>query len=588
MRNLKLLNKKYLSILIFSLFTISPILSEEPVDIWKIEKKEKLEKNDSININNEEDKSLKNDIYEMQSLKEENNNIFQDETLVSKEIKIFGLYDPEENGLDINMWSNSNGEHILNLFKSINKINLSKDASEIFNILLLTNSYYPDNNITKDQFLKIKSDWLIKNSNLNVIEDYLIKNQIVNENPELMKFLVDQYLSRSNIKKSCEIFSKFKKAIDDEYLSKFNIYCLINNEKKNEAQLLIDLKKELGFKDDYYEDKINYLLGYKDNVDKNISENSILNFHLAHRTNPNFKFIPNDKTSKLIWKYLSTSNLLDRVQDIEVTDLEKILIIEKATHNQNYTEEELFELYKKFQFNINQLLNIKESYKLLPNVESRALIYQGILITTDIPKKIELIKILKDSFIKENKTNAFDEELRKILEKIEPDKVPSKYSSFFDTYIKDFDEKTVTNIKINNKILHQSKLINYFSDDYSTENVEKDLNDLLKKIKRDKKYFFSKKDIILVESLKADGIKVSDKFKNLYKIEEAEMPKDIRILIDNKDIGGAMLRIVQVIGQDLIKDIDDDTIYFIVKTLNELNIDNIRNKLLLKVLPLKV
>ena len=195
---------------------------------------------------------------------------------------------------------------------------------------------------------------------------------------------------------------------------------------------------------------------------------------------------------------------------------------------------------------------------------------------------------MKDSFIKENKTNAFDEELRKILEKIEPDKVPSKYSSFFDTYIKDFDEKTVTNIKINNKILHQSKLINYFSDDYSTENVEKDLNDLLKKIKRDKKYFFSKKDIILVESLKADGIKVSDKFKNLYKIEEAEMPKDIRILIDNKDIGGAMLRIVQVIGQDLIKDIDDDTIYFIVKTLNELNIDNIRNKLLLKVLPLKV
>ena len=64
---------------------------------------------------------------------------------------------------------------------------------------------------------------------------------------------------------------------------------------------------------------------------------------------------------KQIWKYLSTSNLLDNISDIELTDIEKITNIEKATHDGNYTEKELFELYKRFQFNINQLLNIKES-----------------------------------------------------------------------------------------------------------------------------------------------------------------------------------------------------------------------------------
>ena len=37
-----------------------------------------------------------------------------------------------------------------------------------------------------------------------------------------------------------------------------------------------------------------------------------------------------------------------------------------------------------------------------------------------------------------------------------------------------------------------------------------------------------------------------------------------------------------------IEDIDDDTVYFIINTLNQLNTDSIRNKLLLKVLPLKV
>ena len=43
------------------------------------------------------------------------------------------------------------------------------------------------------------------------------------------------------------------KDIDDNYLTKFNIYCLINNNKKEEAQLLFDLKKELGFKDKFFE-----------------------------------------------------------------------------------------------------------------------------------------------------------------------------------------------------------------------------------------------------------------------------------------------------------------------------------------------
>jgi len=48
------------------------------------------------------------------------------------------------------------------------------------------------------------------------------------------------------------------------------------------------------------------------------------------------------------------------------------------------------------------------------------------------------------------------------------------------------------------------------------------------------------------------------------------------------------LRIIEVIGPEKIEDIDDDTVYFIINTLNQLNTDLIRNKLLLKVLPLKV
>ena len=587
MKNSKLLNKIILFVILFFSFLSFKLNAQEPADIWSIDTLEKTQKK-TENNNFEEESVPQNSIYEMQTLNVDGKIIIEeDQTLISKETKIVGLYDPAENGLDIDMWSNSDGDQILKIFERINKIDLSQDATEILDILLVTNAYYPSLNITKEQFQEIKSKWLIKNSNLKLIEDYLLKNQIVNENPKLTKYLVDYYLSRSDMNKSCEIFSKIQTSINDEYLSKFNIYCLINDKKKDEAQLLIDLKKEIGFEDKFYESKISYLMGYNAKPETSISEKTILDFHLSHRTNPEFKFEPDDKTSKQIWKYLSTSNLLGNIQNPEIPSLEKISIIEKATHEKNYPEKELFELYKRFQFTINQLLNIKESSKVLQTIEARALIYQGILITSKTEKKLELMNALKNSFKNEGLGDAFNLELTEFLKKIDLDKVPSNYYSFYEKYLKK-EKNELTKIKINNKILHQSKLINYFKEGNKYKNIDKDIKDLLRKIRKNKKYFFSKKDVIIMEALKSDGVKVPDKFNNLYEIDENEVPADIQILIKNNDMGVTLLRIVEFIGQDNLKDIDADTMYFIISALNQLNIDPIRNKILLKILPLKV
>ena len=136
--------------------------------------------------------------------------------------------------------------------------------------------------------------------------------------------------------------------------------------------------------------------------------------------------------------------------------------------------------------------------------------------------------------------------------------------------------------------MHQSKLVNYFNGDYSKSKIEKDLNNFLKKIKKDKKYFFSKKDIIFLESLRSDGIEIDEKYDDFYTINPSEIPTDIQVMINNDEKGAALLRIAEVIGQDELDRIDEDTMYFIISTLNQLNIDLIRNKILLKVLPLKV
>ena len=587
MRILKLLNKKYFSIIIiFLLSSVNVIAEDQPIDIWNIDKKAIETTSEAISSNEITGVTAESNIYNMQADKKKSS-IKLDQELASKEIKIVGLYDPADYGLSMDMWSNSDGLILKKLFKNIDNFDLSSDASEILNIALLTNTYYPNKNITEEEFLKFKSNWMIKESNLELIEQFLIKNRATNLHPELMKYVVDKYLSQSDVKKSCEIFSKIKEPLENEYLTKFNLYCLINYGKNEEAQLILDLQKELGFKDDYFENKINYLFGYVDEANKDISESSILDFHLAHRTNPEFEFEPKKETPKLIWKYLSASNLLFNIQDIEITDIDKISTIEKATHDKNYSEKELFDFYKKFQFTINQLLNAKQSYKSLASIEGKALIYQRVLLAEEPKLKIELIKILKDIFESEGIGNAFDVELKNFLKQIDIEDVPSNFTTFYNEHKND---KEIINkkIKYNNKILHQSKLVNYFNGDYPKSKIEEDLNKFLKKIKKNKKYFLSKKDIIFLEALKSDGIQIAKKYDDLYKINQSEMPADIQAMIDNKEIGAALLRVIEVIGPERIEDIDEDTVYFIINTLNQLNVDSIRNKLLLKVLPLKV
>jgi hypothetical protein len=168
-----------------------------------------------------------------------------------------------------------------------------------------------------------------------------------------------------------------------------------------------------------------------------------------------------------------------------------------------------------------------------------------------------------------------------------PIEIPDNLTSFYYTNVqieKDENKK----IKFNNDIIHQSKLINYFNGDYANSKISKEINNFLKRRKKNKKYFLSKKDIIFLESLKYDGIEISEKYNDLYQIDENEMPTDIQIMINNSETGLALLRIAEVIGEDEIEKIDEDTIYFIIIALNKLNIDWMRNKILLKVLPLKV
>ena len=574
-----MLNKFFINIIILLLlFLSSNVYANEPVDIWSINQKKdtNISENSNIEDNNENSETI---IIQDNLI----SNIEEDQ--ITKKRKIVGLYDPEENGFNLEMWNNTDPNKIFELSKKINKMTLSYDAKKIYTKLLLTNSYSPNKKSDEKAFLEMKSDWLVRFKNIDLIKEYLKKNFEIEPNEKLTKFVLDELFSVNENKQACEFLEELNTIFEDNYLTKFSIYCLIYLKKNEQASLRYDLEKELGYSDPFFEKKFQYLLGYISNS-PDTSEKDLLSLHLSFLTNKEYKYLPNEKTPKTYWRYLSSNNLLESVNNIDVEDENQISLLEKATHQGNYQEFDLLNLYKRFQFSVDQLLNIQLEIDRISNIRSRALLYQGILLNDDPNTVTKLSKLLKESFEKDQIPNAFNFELKKILKNFRLEEISSDLTEF---YSKSTEQESLDNdIKFNNKILHQSKLVKYFGkESVSIKKIEKDLNNYLKKIKKSKKNYLITKDIILIEAMVSDGVEIKEDYKNLYGAKENTIPTDIQVLINDQEIGMAVLRLIEIIGQDKIKDLGSETLYFLINALNQMNIDPIRNEILYSVLPLR-
>ena len=584
MKNSKLLNSLIFQLLLTIVFSIQ-LIAAESIDIWKDSSEIKIESAESNQINlDDEKKSL---LEERQIVK---TNIFQENNEDLDFNKVYGLFDPEENNLSLEIWIESDGKILLEQLKRIETINLSKDSEELLIKILFTNSYLPVKNINSSDFLDYKLEWLIKKDKVDIMEEFLSKNPDIENNTNLLKYLIDKDLSEADINKACEKIKFFNKGTNDDYLQKFKIYCLINGNNLAEAQLQYDLLNEKGSIDNFYNKKINYLLGYTEETDGEVSDKNLLNFYLSHIANSDFQYDPSMKTSKYIWKYLSSSNLLADPNSIDLEDETKFNLYEWAAANNSYNKKELFNIYGKFLFSFDQFLNAEEIYETLPPYKARALIYQTASLSDNLEKKLNLLVLLNDLFKKDDIENAFSEELSSILLSIEEEDVPSKYLGFYQIKINlPTEEEDFGKIRFDNKILHKSKLLKYFiEDNYTVEKLENDLISIYKKIKKDKKYYFSAKDVILLDSLKADGIKLPKKLEKKYSSNKLTIPQGLIDLSDQGQIGLVLLKIIEIIGEDQLEDLDPETLYFITATLNKLDLKKIRNNIIIKTLPYRV
>ena len=571
--------KNILGLLIFLIFS-TPLISNEKIDIWK--KDNNPTKDIDKNSKDTENKKISNDkqIISVDKIVK----IEEGSAIESDNVKIYGVYDPAEYDFNLNMWSSTKAEDVRASIKRLKKIKLSQTSNEILENVLLSFSY-PPLGMNEKEFASLKINWLIDNNRSELIENFLKKNKEFDGKSKAVQYLVDENIAKANIKEGCKKIEFIDSTIKDAYLEKFRIYCLVFNNKKSEAQLLLDLLREQKQSDNFFDDKINYLLGISDKSSKKVNEKNLLNFYLSSVTIKDFKYQPTKKTKKEIWRYLNAANLIN-LDDI--SDKQKLKDLEVAANLGQVDSKIIFDIYKSIPFTINNLINANNIYQTFDNSDARALVYQKYLLSETDDKKIEYLFLLEELFEREKLKNIYSKFLVEKINEIGIENVPENFKEIAESRIKFEAETKSGKVKYNDKILHQSKIIKFYTEKEQEKKIQKDIDKIFKRISKNRKYFYSAKDLALVEALVKDGFKIPNNFNQNELTAKYNIPKNLLDLIENNQSAFLALKIVEIIGEDEPNQLDPETIYFITNLLNKTDLIKIRNKVLISALPQRV
>ena len=566
-------------LVIFLLFT--PLGAEEKIDIWNNKEKSKID-------SNPKDKSKENEKTQLNKIQSVESNtriqIEENSKINEEQVKVYGVYDPADYDFNLNMWSSTQAEDVRASLKRLKKIKLSKTSNEILENVLLSFSF-PPSGMNDKEFIDLKINWLINNNRLELIEDFLKRNEEFEGKDRVVQYVVDQNIAKADIKEGCKKIKFIDSTIKDSYLEKFKIYCLVFDNKKSQARLLLDLLREQNQSDKFFDDKINYLLGISEKTSDKINEKNLLNFYLSSVTIKEFKYSPTQNTKKEIWQYLNAANLI-KLEDY--SDKKKIKDLENAANQGQVDNKVIFNIYKQIPFNLNTLINAKNVYQTLDEIEARSLIFQKYLLSEDTTSRIEYLFLLEDLFKKSNLENIFTKKLSDTLKEIGLENIPEEYKKIAESRINKEDSILLGKIKYNDKVLHQSKIIKFYLEDEQQKKIQKDIDKIFKKISKNKKYFFSAKDLALVDALVKDGFSIPSNFNKEELASKYDVPKNLLQLIEKKQNAYLALKIVEIIGEDEPYQLDPETIYFITNLLNETNLIKIRNKVLISALPQRV
>ena len=548
-------NKILYGVLLSTLLLAEISFSETPRDIWEQSKSiKKVETNNNLETQNKQELPPTT-ILQIPKTELEISNISQTEIEQSNRQAIFGIYDPGATNIPVTFWDNISPE----IFDSFRQTMAQGDNRRSVN-QLIARVFFSKTNLSNHEdkgaaYLNFVSSFLAHSQDTKLIDSVIDQNNLLLNNEQLLGFLINNNFSNYQIAKACKYAQNLGAEIKNFELQKFKILCLVQAKESKKALANLELIRENGFKDDFFIQKVNFLLGMLLARQGESKTDTLLNIHLSSLVdpmfNPNFSVFKGDLNKT---KYFFNSPFVEKIllenQDskkefVTEDDFALVEFLEQGSNIELFKTENIFAIYKKIIFGIEDLLNPNETYIKYNPVKGRALLYQAILLTKDQQQKLTFIDALQNSYKKSKFLNLGNKVYYQLISDIDQKYLTKEDQEQMVQYFESLKKKK-SDLETNDKFLHTSDAVFLLIDEKPESKSKKSLETFADFVD-DKKYEVTKRDVAMINLLAQQKVYLPSSLRKFVNPDEIYIPNKIYNMLEKNENNKATLEVLQLV-----------------------------------------
>ena len=548
-------NKILYGVLLSTLLLAEISFPETPKDIWEQSKSiKKVETNNNLETQNKQELPPTT-ILQIPKTELEISNISQTEIEQSNRQAIFGIYDPGATNIPVTFWDNISPE----IFDSFRQTMAQGDNRRSVN-QLIARVFFSKTNLSNHEdkgvaYLNFVSSFLAHSQDTKLIDSVIDQNNLLLNNEQLLGFLINNNFSNYQIEKACKYAQNLGAEIKNFELQKFKILCLVQAKESKKALANLELIRENGFKDDFFIQKVNFLLGMLLARQGESKTDTLLNIHLSSLVNPmfnpNFSVFKGDLNKT---KYFFNSPFVEKIllenQDskkefVTEDDFALVEFLEQGSNIELFKTENIFAIYKKIIFGIEDLLNPNETYIKYHSVKGRALLYQAILLTKDHEQKLTFIEALQNSYKKSKFLNLGNKVYYQLISDIDQKYLTKEVQEQMVQYFESLKKKK-SDLETNDKFLHRSDAVFLLIDEKPESKSKKSLETFADLVD-DKKYEVTKRDVAMINLLAQQKVYLPSSLRKFVNPDEIYIPNKIYNMLEKNENNKATLEVLQLV-----------------------------------------
>ena len=548
-------NKILYGVLLSTLLLAEISFSETPKDIWEQSKSiKKVETNNNLETQNKQELPPTT-ILQIPKTELEISNISQTEIEQSNRQAIFGIYDPGATNIPVTFWDNMSPE----IFDSFRQTMAQGDNRRSVN-QLIARVFFSKTNLSNHEdkgvaYLNFVSSFLAHSQDTKLIDSVIDQNNLLLNNEQLLGFLINNNFSNYQIEKACKYAQNLGAEIKNFELQKFKILCLVQAKESKKALANLELIRENGFKDDFFIQKVNFLLGMLLARQGESKTDTLLNIHLSSLVNPmfnpSFSVFKGDLNKT---KYFFNSPFVEKIllenkdskkEFVTEDDFALVEFLEQGSNIELFKTENIFAIYKKIIFGIEDLLNPNETYIKYHSVKGRALLYQAILLTKDQQQKLTFIEALQNSYKKSKFLNLGNKVYYQLISDIDQKYLTKEVQEQMVQYFESLKKKK-SDLETNDKFLHRSDAVFLLIDEKPESKSKKSLETFADLVD-DKKYEVTKRDVAMINLLAQQKVYLPSSLRKFVNPDEIYIPNKIYNMLEKNENNKATLEVLQLV-----------------------------------------